>query len=334
MKADCTVIAEAGVNHNGSIELALRLVDAAAQAGARYVKFQTFKTEKLVTRRAPRAAYQRKAAAKVESQFEMLKRLELSQAAFRELAAYCTQKGIGFLSTPFDIESAVFLARIGMTMLKVSSGDLTDTPFLRELGALGLPLIVSTGMARLGEVEDALETLEAAGTRLENITVLHCTSEYPAPVEEVNLRAMSTMAQAFAPVSVGYSDHTQGIDIPVAAVALGARVIEKHFTLDRALPGPDHAASLEPPELARMVTAIRRVGAALGDARKRPSASELPNRLIVRKSIVASRPIRKGEALSSQNMTVRRPGSGIPPTQWDRLLGTPAARDYTEDEPL
>jgi N,N'-diacetyllegionaminate synthase len=330
----CAIIAEAGVNHNGSIELAFRLVDAAAQARADYVKFQTFRTEKLVTRDAPKAAYQKQTSGASESQFDMLKRLELPPSAFREIADHCSEKGIAFLSTPFDAESAAFLAGIGTKALKIGSGDLTDIPFLRELGAIGLPIILSTGMATLGEVEDALETLEVAGTPLERITVLHCTTEYPAPVEEVNLRAMLTLGAAFPRVSIGYSDHTEGIDIPIAAAALGARVIEKHVTLDRAMEGPDHRASLEPQELAQMVRAVRRVTSALGDGRKRPSASELPNRLVARKSIVASRAIAKGETLSPDNLTVRRPGSGISPSQWDRVVGTFATRDYAADDPI
>ncbi|SAL06754.1 N,N'-diacetyllegionaminic acid synthase [Caballeronia calidae] len=264
----------------------------------------------------------------------MLKRLELPPSAFRDIAAYCDQKEIAFLSTPFDIESAILLARIGMQALKVSSGDLTDIPFLRQLGAMGLPIILSTGMSTLGEVEDALETLEAAGTPLERITLLHCTTEYPAPVEEVNLRAIRTLSTAFPRVAIGYSDHTEGIDIPIAAAALGARVIEKHLTLDRAMAGPDHRASLEPHELAQMISAVRRITSALGDGRKRPSASELPNRLAARKSIVASRAIAKGEALSPDNLTVRRPGSGISPAQWNRVVGTIAMRAYDADEPI
>ncbi|WP_240655710.1 N-acetylneuraminate synthase [Paraburkholderia phosphatilytica] len=334
MNPTCAIIAEAGVNHNGSFELACRLVDAAAKARADFVKFQTFKTEKLVTRHAPKADYQKQTSGASESQFDMLKRLELPASAFRELAAYCDEQGIAFLSTPFDIESAIFLASIGMQALKVSSGDLTDIPFLRQLGAMGLPIILSTGMATLGEVEDALEALEASGTSLERVTLLHCTTEYPAPVEEVNLRAMLTLRTAFPRASTGYSDHTEGIDIPVAAAALGARVIEKHVTLDRAMPGPDHRASIEPHELKRMVDAVRRITSALGDGRKRPSASELPNRVVARKSIVASRPIEQGEALSPDNLTVRRPGSGISPAQWDRVVGTLATRAYATDEPI
>ncbi|WP_206951651.1 N-acetylneuraminate synthase [Trinickia acidisoli] len=334
MKSICAIIAEAGVNHNGSIELAFRLVDEAARTGADYVKFQTFRTEKLVARHAPKANYQQRTCGSSESQFDMLKRLELPESAFRDIAAYCTEQGIAFLSTPFDAESAAFLAGIGMSALKVSSGDLTDIPLLRQLGAMGLPILLSTGMGTLGEVETALETLEAAGTPLERITLLHCTTEYPAPFEEVNLRAMLTLGTAFPRVSIGYSDHTDGIEIPIAAAALGARVIEKHLTLDRAMPGPDHRASLAPLEFAQMVGAVRRVTSALGDGRKRPSASELPNRLVARKSIVASRPIAQGEPLSPENLTVRRPGSGISPARWDSVVGTLAMRAYAADEPI
>jgi N-acetylneuraminate synthase len=334
MNPRCAIIAEAGVNHNGSIDLALRLVDAAVEARADYVKFQTFRAEKLVTRQAPKASYQQLTSGASETQFEMLKRLELPLPAFREIAAYCREQGIAFLSTPFDAESATFLAGIGMSALKIGSGDLTDLPLLRQLGAMGLPVMLSTGMATLGEVADALETLDIAGTPLHALTVLHCTTEYPAPFDEVNLRAMLTLGAAFPGVSIGYSDHTEGIEIALAAAALGARVIEKHLTLDRTMTGPDHRASLAPPEFARMVSGVRRVSAALGDGRKRPSASELPNRLVARKSIVASRPIEQGETLGPENLSVRRPGTGISPAHWDRVIGTPATRAYAADEPI
>lgn len=334
MNAPCSIIAEAGVNHNGSVELAHRLVDEAARAGADYVKFQTFRTERLVTRHAAKANYQQHTSGAAESQFDMLKRLELPASAFLDIAAECERKRIAFLSTPFDIESATFLAGIGMRALKVASGDITDIPFLRQLGAIGLPILLSTGMATLGEVEHALETLDAAGTPLERITLLHCTTEYPAPFDEVNLRAMLTLGTAFPGVTIGYSDHTEGVDIPIAAAALGARVIEKHLTLDRTMPGPDHRASLMPPEFTRMIEAVRRVSRALGDGRKRPSASELPNRIAARKSIVASRPIAQGEPLSCENLAVRRPGSGLSPAHWDSVVGTRAARAYATDEPI
>lgn len=334
MSERCIVIAEAGVNHNGSLDLARRLVDVAAQADADFVKFQTFRTEALVTRTAQKADYQKRTTGHSESQFEMLKKLELNEDAFRDLAAYAKSKRIGFLSTPFDIESARFLATLGVTAFKVSSGDLTNIPFLRELATMGLPIILSSGMATLGEVEEAVEACEKAGAPIDKLTLLHCTTEYPAPAEEINLRAMQTIAAAFPGATFGYSDHSEGIEIPIAAVALGAQVIEKHFTLDRSMEGPDHKASLEPDELTAMVRAIRRVGVALGDGRKRPTASELPNRQIARKSIVAARPIAKGEVFSEQNLSIRRPGNGISPARWDSLIGQPAARDYAQDETI
>lgn len=332
MNHHCTVIAEAGVNHNGSIELAYRLIDAAAAAGADYVKFQTFRAASLVTRSAPKAEYQKTTTGNSESQYEMLKRLELPQEAFADLARYCAQKNIEFMSTPFDLDAARMLADLGMSTFKVSSGDLTNVPFLREIGRMGRPVILSSGMATLGEIEDAVNALQGVGTPIEKITLLHCTTEYPAPAEEVNLLAMNTIRAAFPGATIGYSDHTQGIDIPIAATALGAQVIEKHFTLDRTMTGPDHTASLEPAELTAMVTAIRRVSLALGNGRKQPTASEFPNRLIARKSIVAARPIARGELLSADNLAVRRPGSGLSPARWDEVIGTAATRDYAQDE--
>lgn len=332
MNQHCTVIAEAGVNHNGSLDLAYQLIDAATAAGADYVKFQTFRAESLVTRAAPKAEYQKATTGNAESQFEMLKGLELPQEAFAELAKYCTQKNIEFMSTPFDVEAARMLANLGMSTFKVSSGDLTNVPFLREIGKMGRPVILSSGMATLGEIEDAVMALHGVGTPIEKITLLHCTTEYPAPVQEVNLLAMNTMRAAFPGAAIGYSDHTQGIDIPIAATALGAQVIEKHFTLDRTMTGPDHKASLEPAELTAMVTSIRRVSLALGNGRKQPTASEIPNRLIARKSIVAARPISRGETLSAENLAVRRPGSGLSPARWDEVVGKPATRDYAQDE--
>ena len=326
------VIAEAGVNHNGSVELAHRLVDAAAEAGADFVKFQTFRADTLATRTAPKAAYQQRSTGSEQSQFEMLRALELSHDDFRALAAHCAQRSIGFLSTPFDSEAARFLAELPMHWFKVSSGDLTNTPLLRDIAAHGRPVILSTGMADLGEVEQAVRTLEACGLHGGDIALLHCTTEYPAPADEVNLRAMATLRAAFPGVRIGYSDHTEGFDITAAAVALGAEIVEKHFTLDRSLPGPDHRASLEPAELAAMVRMVRRVHAALGDGRKRPSASELPNRDVARKSIVAARAIRKGEVLDATNLAVRRPGTGMSPARWDEVVGTVAARDYERDE--
>jgi len=327
------VIAEAGVNHNGSVELAERMVDAAADAGADAVKFQTFKAEKLVAKEAQMADYQQKNTGAKESQYAMLKRLEIDEEAHRRLMRRCEKRGILFLSTPFDLESVRMLGEMGLEIFKIGSGELTNLPYLRAIGALKKRVILSTGMADLGEVEDALDALVEAGTPKERITLLHANTMYPTPMEDVNLRAMQTLSCAFG-CSVGYSDHTLGIEIPVAAVAMGASVIEKHFTLDRTMKGPDHAASLEPDELAAMVRAIRNVEKALGDGIKRPSPSETPNIPVARKSIVAARPIRKGERLGEDNLAVKRPGTGLSPMRWDEVVGTRALRDYEEDEPI
>jgi len=328
MTQKCLIIAEAGVNHNGSITLARQMVDAAAKSGADFIKFQTFRTDQLVTKDAPKADYQMRGENSFESQFEMLSRLEINEAGFRDLANYAAEKRIGFLSTPFDMDSARFLNTLNLDAFKVSSGDLTNTPFLRQLSKFGKPLIISTGMALLGEVEEALYVLKREGFPEEKITLLHCTTEYPAPTEEINLRAMLTIANAFPGLGYGYSDHSEGIEIAIAAVALGAQIIEKHFTLDRQMSGPDHAASLEPTELAKMILAIRNVSAAMGDGWKRPSSSEIKNRMVARKSIVASSQIRSGEILTENNITVLRPGSGISPTRWDDIIGQKAGRDY------
>ena len=330
----CQIIAEAGVNHNGSSDLAFRLVDVAVEAGADFIKFQTFKADKLVTRDAARAAYQSRATNSDGSQYEMLKELELDEATFDALIAYCKTKGIGFLSTPFDADSARFLAEAGMPAFKVSSGDLTNLPFLRDLARYGLPMMLSSGMATLGELDASVNALEAAGLMLDRLTLLHCTTEYPAPVMDVNLNAMLTMRQAYPGATVGYSDHTEGIHIPVAAAALGARVLEKHFTLDRRMPGPDHQASLEPHELKTMVAQVRSVVSALGDGRKRPMPSELANRAVARKSIVADRAIAAGEILTAENLATRRPGNGLSPMLWDEVIGRPAPRDLRENESL
>ena len=325
------IIAEAGVNHNGDIDRALLLVDAAADAGADYVKFQTFSAAKLVTRQADRAAYQIAALGDAGSQFEMLQRLELSAADHEKIAAHCKFRDIGFLSTGFDLESVDFLVAMGIGLIKIPSGELTNLPYLRHVGALGLPLVLSTGMATHEEVEAALGVLEKAGAELSEIVVLHCTTDYPTAMPDVNLRAMLTMRDAFG-VSVGYSDHTLGIEIPVAAVALGACLIEKHFTLDCRLPGPDHQASLEPEQLKAMVSAIRNVEIALGDGVKAPKAVEKMNMTVARKSIVASRPIRAGESFSESNLAVKRPGTGISPMRWDEVLKHRAPRDFLADE--
>ncbi|WP_250499861.1 N-acetylneuraminate synthase [Caballeronia sp. GAWG1-5s-s] len=334
MNTSCTVIAEAGVNHNGSLDLAYQLIDAAAASGADYVKFQTFRAESLVTRRAPKAEYQKATTGDADSQFDMLKRLELPREAFGGLKKYCEQKNIEFMSTPFDLDAAHFLTDLGMKTFKVSSGDLTNIPFIREIGRIGRPVILSSGMATLGEIEDAVIALEDVGLPIGKITLLHCTTEYPAPPDEVNLLAMNTIRAAFPGAIIGYSDHTQGIDIPVAAAALGAQVIEKHFTLDRSMEGPDHRASLEPGELTAMIESIHRVTRALGDGRKRPTTSEIPNRLIARKSIVAATAIARGELFSADNLAVRRPGNGTSPARWDEIIGKPAARDYAQDDPV
>lgn len=325
------IIAEAGVNHNGDLDLAFALVDAAAAAGADAVKFQTFDAKSLVSVTAPKAGYQKVTTGEAESQQAMLERLQLDDAAHRALLARCREKGITFLSSPFDIPSTDYLLGLDVPLLKIPSGEITNLPYLRHLGKSGKPLILSTGMSTLGEVEEALAVLEAAGTPRSSITVLHCNTEYPTPYGDVNLRAMATLAQAFG-VTVGYSDHTPGIEVSIAAVALGAAVIEKHFTLDRNLPGPDHKASLEPAELAAMVTAIRNVEAALGSPVKAPSPSELPNRPIARKSLVATRAIRQGEPFTPDNVVAKRPGTGISPMRWDEIMGRPASRDFAPDE--
>jgi len=325
------VIAEAGVNHNGDLGLAKALVDAAADAGADFVKFQTFKADSLVTRGAPKADYQVKNAEKEESQYQMIKRLELSESMHEDLIAYCEKKGVGFLSTGFDTSSVDYLHGLGVSIFKVPSGEITNLPYLRCIGSLKSRVLISTGMSCLGEIEQALNAVEAEGTPRDKITVLHCTTEYPTPMEDVNLRAMVNIGKAFG-VSVGYSDHTPGIEVPIAAVALGATVIEKHFTLDRTLPGPDHRASLEPDELKAMVQGIRNIEKALGDGIKRPSPSELKNKPIARKSLVAARPIKAGEAFSEGNLMAKRPGTGISPMQWDEVIGRTAPRDFSEDE--
>jgi N-acetylneuraminate synthase len=325
------IIAEAGVNHNGDMAMARKLIAAAKSAGADIVKFQTFKTGNLVTKSADKAEYQKSTTGASENQYEMICKLELSQADHEMLIDECQRQGIRFFSTAFDTESFDMLVSLGLDQVKIPSGELTNLPLLRYMTRLGMPVMLSTGMANLGEVEAAIEEIELAGTPRDRITVLHCTTEYPAPMEDVNLRAMVSMKAALG-VDVGYSDHTPGIEIPIAAVALGARVIEKHFTLDRTLPGPDHLASLEPHELKAMVDAIRSVEVALGDGVKRPSASELKNKPIVRKSLVAIRTIRAGELFSVDNVGTKRPGTGISPMLWDEVMGRTATRDFSVDE--
>lgn len=325
------IIAEAGVNHNGDLTRALEMVDVAADAGADWIKFQTFKAEKIATKSAPKAQYQKNTTDRNEDQLAMLRRLELLSSDHETLMERCQQKGIGFMSTAFDDESLDLLIRLGLGVFKVPSGELNNLPYLRRMGALNKQLIVSTGMAHLEEIHDALNVLTAAGTPLENITVLHCTSQYPVPFPEVNLRVIPELSQQLG-AKVGYSDHTLGIEVSIAAVALGAAVIEKHFTLDRGLEGPDHAASLEPKELASMVTAIRHIEQAMGTSIKQPTPSELDTALVARKSIVAARKIRCGEIMSAENLTTKRPGTGISPMRWDEWLGRVAPRDYEVDE--
>jgi N-acetylneuraminate synthase len=323
------IIAEAGVNHNGSPDLALRLVDAAKASGADAVKFQTFRAELLATRAAHKAAYQERTTANTESQFEMLQRLELDETAHRRLIEHCRNTGIQFLSSPFDWQSADLLAAMDVPLFKVPSGEITNLPFLEHLARKGRPLILSTGMSTLGEVEEAVHVLQAAGAP--QVTLLHCVTEYPAPYAEVNLRAMQTLKCAFG-LAVGYSDHTLGIDIAVAAVALGAEVIEKHFTLDRALPGPDHAASLEPAEFQQMVEAIRHVEAALGNGIKAPAPCELPNLSVARKSVVAARSLPAGHRLATGDLDIKRPGNGLAPKLLPVLIGRTLRAGLAKDE--
>ena len=325
------IVAEAGVNHNGDPGLAHQLIDAAADAGADKVKFQTFSADRLVTTTARKAEYQQRGADAGESQHGMLRRLELSRAMHVELIEHCRARGIEFFSTAFDLESVRMLVELGADCFKIASGEVTNLPYLRLIGSYGKSVMLSTGMCTLGEIEAALSVLEQSGTARERITVLHCTTEYPAPMDEVNLRAMLTIRDAFG-VAVGYSDHTMGIEVALAAVALGASVIEKHFTLDRSLPGPDHKASLEPAELAALVSGIRNVQRALGSARKSPTASEAPNKLVARKSLVAARAIRAGDVFTEANVAVKRPGNGISPMCWDEVIGRKAPRDFRADD--
>lgn len=312
------IIAEAGVNHNGSLDLALQLVDAAKSSGADAVKFQTFRADLLATRSAHKAAYQERTTAKEESQLQMLRRLELDEDAHRRLIKHCDEIGIQFLSSPFDKKSADLLASMNLPIFKVPSGEITNIPFLEHIARKGKPIILSTGMSTLGEVEEAVRVLQESGAA--KLTLLHCVTEYPAPYDEVNLRAMLTLRQAFG-LPTGYSDHTPGIEIAIAAVALGSEVIEKHFTLDRSLPGPDHMASLEPTELQQMVAAIRHVEDALGTGIKRPAKCEVPNISVARKSIVAASALPAGHRLSEADMDIKRPGDGLAPKSLPSLVG-------------
>ena len=326
------IIAEAGVNHNGSIELAKQLVDKAATAGVDYVKFQTFKTEKLVARSARLASYQKNNIGTDDnSQFAMLKKLELSPAQHEELVAYCKTKGVKFFSTAFDLDSIDYLHSLDLGLWKIPSGEITNYPFIKKIAQYGEPVILSTGMCNMQDIENAVETLRKWGAP--KITILHCNTEYPTPFNDVNLKAMESIRQKFG-VEVGYSDHTQGIEVPIAAVALGATVIEKHFTLYRNMEGPDHKASLEPDELNAMVSAIRNIEQAMGDGIKKVTDSEKGNMSVARKSIVAACDIRSGETFTENNLTVKRPGTGISPMRWEEVIGKTAKRDFIEEEPI
>jgi N,N'-diacetyllegionaminate synthase len=323
------IIAEAGINHNGRLDLAVRLIDAAAEAGADCVKFQTFKTKEVISRWAQKAKYQEDATAKDETGFEMVKKLELPFDSFISLHAYCTKKRIQFLSTPFDLPSIAFLNTLNLPLWKIPSGEITNLPYLLSIARTQKPVLMSTGMCEIDEIQAAVDVLKENGTP--KIILMHCNTEYPTPFEDVNLKAMRTLQERFG-VEVGYSDHTAGIEVPVAAVALGASVIEKHFTLDKHMEGPDHRASLEPGELSSMVASIRNIEKALGNGIKTPSRSERKNIDIARKSIVARCAITKGDLFSEDNITVKRPGNGISPMRWFDVLGKMAKRDFEEDE--
>lgn len=323
------IIAEAGVNHNGSLKLAKQMIEEAARAGADYIKFQTFKPEKLVSKYAQKADYQKKTTGNNESQLQMLEKLALSYDDFVELKKYCEQIGIGFLSTPFDEDSIRFLDSLDMDFWKIPSGEITNYPYLVQIAQTGRDIVLSTGMCEMDEIADAMKVLKENGAG--NISLLHCNTEYPTPYEDVNLLAMKQMRTAFKK-QVGYSDHTVGIEVPIAAVALGAEIIEKHFTLDKNMEGPDHKASLEPLELSQMICSIRHIEKSLGDGNKKRTASEQHNIAAARKSIVAKCAISKGDIFTEANLTVKRPGNGISPMRWKELIGTRAERDYLEDE--
>jgi N,N'-diacetyllegionaminate synthase len=325
------IIAEAGVNHNGNYDMACRMIDAAAAAGADYVKFQTAVPEQVISRFAPKAEYQKETTGAAESQLEMCRKIHLPLSDYASLAELCRQRGIGFMSTPFDLVSIDCLKSLDMDFWKIPSGEITNLPYLRKVAASARNIIMSTGMATLDEVETAVKTLEDNGFQRSNIALLHCTTQYPTPFEAVNLRAMEAL-RGLNVGMVGYSDHTVGIEVPVAAVAMGAQIIEKHFTLDKTLEGPDHRASLDPDELAAMVSAIRHIEVALGDGTKRVAEAERANIAVARKSIVAARDIRCGELLTEDNLAVKRPGNGLSPMLWDSVVGTCAARDFQADE--
>jgi len=323
------IIAEAGVNHNGSFVLAKQMVDVAKETGVDYIKFQTFIPENLVSKFAEKADYQKEITGAEESQLQMLKKLTLTKDNFRDLKQYCQKVGIGFLSTPFDLESIDFLETFEMDLWKIPSGEVTNLPYLEKIAKTGRKVIMSTGMCEIQEIKDAIEILESNGTK--EIILLHCNTQYPTPYEHVNLSAIRTIKEMTGK-EVGYSDHTKGIEIPIAAAAMGATIIEKHFTLDKEMEGPDHKASLNPHELKEMVKAIRHIEVAVGDGVKEPSPSEKANKVVARKSIVAGKDIKRGERLTEENLTVKRPGNGISPMRWHELLGTNAVRDFMEDE--
>lgn len=326
------IIAEAGVNHNGSMEIAKQLVDAAVDAGVDIIKFQTFKAEKLVSKSAKQAEYQKRNISDGnDSQYEMLKKLELSKENHEELIAYCKEKGIRFWSTAFDSESMDYLHSLNLGLWKIPSGEITNYPYLRKIASYREDIIMSTGMCEEQDIQNAIDVLVKLGIKKEQIILLHCNTQYPTPFQDVNLKAMNTIKETFG-IQVGYSDHTQGVEVPIAAVALGAAVIEKHFTIDRNLPGPDHKASLEPSELRAMVNAIRNIEQALGDGIKKVSDSERGNISVARKSIVAACTIKKGELLTEDNLAVKRPGTGLSPMLWENVIGTVAIKDYEEED--
>ncbi len=327
------IIAEAGVNHNGSVETAKRMIDKAVEAGADVIKFQTFKSEKLVSKSAKQAEYQKRNIANAEndSQLDMLKKLELSESDHNELMDYCAKKQIRFFSTAFDMESIDYLYSLHVGLWKIPSGEITNYPYLKKIAQLGEPVILSTGMCEMEDIEAALKVLTDNGLSKDEISMLHCNTEYPTPFKDVNLLAMNELKDRFG-VRVGYSDHTKGIEVPIAAVALGAEIIEKHFTLDRNMEGPDHKASLEPDELKAMVSAIRNIELALGDGHKTVSESERKNIVVARKSIVAAKNIKAGEVFNENNLTVKRPGNGISPMDWENVIGKTAKKDFVEDQ--
>ena len=325
------IIAEAGVNHNGSIDLAKKLVDVASSSGADAVKFQTFKADSLVSKNAQKAEYQKKTTDSKESQLDMIKKLELDIKSHKELITYCKSKCIIFLSSAFDLDSIKILNNLGLEIFKIPSGEITNLPYLRSIGKLNKKVILSTGMSDINEIRNALDILIEEGTKKENITLLHANTMYPTPMKDVNLKAMLTIGRTFD-IAYGYSDHTLGIEVDIAAVAMGAKCIEKHFTLDKTMEGPDHKASLEPDELKSMVKAIRNIEVALGKDIKKPSRSEKSNILAARKSIVAKTKIIKGDILSEKNLTIKRPGNGISPMRWDEIIGSTATKNYSEDE--